>query len=411
MSADTQISTPGATAAARPADPAFVALMAFLFATVAFSIDSMLPALGTIAAELVPQDVNRAQLVLTMFMVGMGIGTLFTGPISDAIGRKPTIIGGLAIYAAGSVMAALAQTIEMLLLARLIQGIGAASPRITVLAMVRDRYQGREMARIMSFVSMLFMVIPAVAPSIGAIIIAFSSWRGIFAGLVAVAAIAALWLGFGQAETLPPERRRPLRPAPLLAAAREAASSRDVRLCTLTVALGFAQMFLMVSTGPQVFADVYAQDHFPLWFAGLAVIAALGTVLNARLVMRVGMWRMASTAYALQVGASLVMLLLLLTGILPRLGEFAAFYLWAGGIFTMAGVTFGNLNSMALNGLGHIAGMTASLVSAVSTVLAMAIAGPIGQSYNGSAVPVVAAALVCSGLAWVLMRGISRVGP
>lgn len=411
MSAEPKSITPGAVAVARPVDPLFVTLMAFLFAVVAFSIDSMLPALGIIAAELVPQDVNRAQLVLTLFMVGMGVGTLFTGPISDAVGRKATIIGGLGIYAVGSLMAVWAQTIEMLLLARLVQGLGAAAPRIAVMAMIRDLYQGREMARIMSFVSMLFMIVPALAPSIGAVIINAISWRGIFGALVVVAAVAALWLGLGQRETLPVERRRPLQAETLMQAIREATASRDVRLCTLTVALGFAQMFALLSSAPQIFADSYQQDHFPLWFAGLAGIAACGSIINSRLVMRVGMWRMAATAYTIQIVASLVMLTLLLTGILPRGWEFAVFYLWAGGIFTMAGVTFGNLNSMALNGLGHIAGMTASLVSAVSTVLAMAIAAPVGQMFNGTAVPVVTAAAICSALARLLMRGISRAGP
>lgn len=385
--------------------PEFVALLAFLFATVAFSIDSMLPSLPEIAAELTPQDVNRAQLVLTSFMAGMGLGTLLAGPISDAIGRKPAMTLGFAIYGAAAVTAIFARSLEMLLLARFVQGLGAAGPRIVGIAMIRDLYAGREMAKIQSFVNMLFILIPAVAPSMGQAIIAVTGWRGIFAAFVAFAAAGALWLNLRQPETLPAPARIPLRPGPLLVAAREVLGDRDVRICTITLALGFGQMFALLSSAQQLFGETYGLGaRFPLYFAAMALLSATGTVLNARLVMRLGMRRIARTAYAAQVLSSGVMLVLLLGGALPAGLAFPAFFLWAVGVFTMAGVTFGNLNGLALLRMGHVAGMAASLVSAVSTVLAISIAAPVGLLYDGTAVPVVTATLVCSAAAWWLMR-------
>lgn len=390
--------------------PEFIGLMAFLFATVAFSIDSMLPSLPQIAAELTPQDVNRAQLVLTAFMAGMGLGTLVAGPISDAIGRKPAMTIGFAVYGAAAVMAVFAQSLEMLLLARFIQGLGASGPRIVGLAMIRDLYAGREMAKIQSFVNMLFIMIPAVAPSLGQGIIAVAGWRGVFGAFVAFAVVGTLWLNLRQPETLPADRRIPMRPRPLAAAAREVLRDRDVRICTATIALGFGQMFALLSSAQQLFGETYGLGaRFPLWFAAMALLSAAGTVINARLVMRLGMRRIASSAYALQVLSSSVMLGLLLMGdALPAPLRFPAFFLWAVGVFTMAGVTFGNLNGLALLRMGHVAGMAASLVSAASTTLMLMIAAPVGLLYDGTAVPVVTATLICSGVAWCLMRLLNR---
>lgn len=389
--------------------PEFIALMAFLFATVAFSIDSMLPSLPQIAAELTPADVNRAQLILTAFMAGMGVGTLLAGPVSDAIGRKPAMTLGFVIYGAAAVLAAFAQSLETLLLARFVQGLGASGPRIVGIAMIRDLHAGREMARIQSFVHMLFILVPAIAPSLGQAIVAAAGWRGIFAAFVAFAATGALWLNLRQPETLPVARRIPLRPASLAAAAREVLGDRDVLICTATIALGFGQMFALLSSAQQLFGETYGRGaHFPLWFAAMALLSAIGIVINARLVMRRGMRRMASDAYALLVLSSAAMLALLLGGLPPAPLGFPVFFLWAVGVFMMAGVTFGNLNGLALLRMGHVAGMAASLVSAASTLLAITIAAPIGLLYDGTAVSVVAATLVCSTAAWGLMRLLDR---
>ena len=384
--------------------PEFIAMLAFLFATIAFSIDAMLPALPDIAQDLTPENVNRAQLILTAFVAGMGLGTLFAGPISDAIGRKLAITLGFAIYAAAAVAAMFANSLELLLIARFVQGLGAAGPRIVGLALVRDLYEGREMARITSFVMMIFIIVPALAPSLGQAIIWALGWHGVFASFLLFALIGTLWLNLRQAETLPPERRRPLRARTLISGTREVLSNRQVMLATLTLTLGFAQMFGLLSSAQQLFGETYGKgDSFPLWFAAMALLSGSGTVLNAMFVVKLGMRRIAKWAYIMQTFVSGTMLILFLGGLLPEALEFPAFFFWAVSVFFMAGVTFGNLNALALQHMGHIAGMAASIIAAISTILAMLIAAPVGLAYDGTALPIITATLICSGLAWFLM--------
>ncbi|MCE8441935.1 MFS transporter, partial [Rhodovulum sulfidophilum] len=154
-------------------------MTALLFATVAFSIDAMLPALPEIGAELTPDNLNKAQFVVTSFMLGMGAGTLIMGPLSDCFGRKPVILGTAAAYMLGAAIAGLGQSLEWLLIGRVIQGFGAAGVRVVALAVVRDLYSGRDMAKIVSFVMTIFTILPALAPSVGAVVMAGFGWRGI----------------------------------------------------------------------------------------------------------------------------------------------------------------------------------------------------------------------------------------
>lgn len=381
----------------------FVALLAMLFSTIAFSIDAMLPALPDIAAVLSPGAVNRAQLVITAFMAGLGLGTVFTGPISDAIGRKRTITLGFLVYIVASLAAVVAQNLTFLLLARFVQGLGAAGPRIAGQAMVRDLFEGRRMAQISSFVMMVFILVPAVAPSLGAGVIALAGWRGIFWAFVIFACIATVWMNLRVEETLPTDRRRPFRPATLKAGAAEVLSNKQVLIITLVLSLGFGQMLGLLSSAQQLFASYGRGASFPLWFAAMALLAGIGTVTNARLVMRLGMRRLARFGYLMQITVSAVFLLLLVLGPLPAPLDFAAFFFWALSVFFMIGITFGNLNALALQHMGHIAGMASSVISAVSTLLAVSIAAPVGQLFNGTPIPAAIATLTCSTLAAILM--------
>lgn len=385
--------------------PEFIGMLAFLFATIAFSIDAMLPALPDIAASLTPDNINRAQLILTSFVFGMGLGTFFAGPISDAIGRKPTITAGFAIYIAAAAVALFAQSLEMLLVCRFIQGVGASGPRIVGLALVRDLYSGREMAKITSFVMMVFIMIPAIAPSLGAGMIWLGGWHAVFIAFICFALIGGGWLKLRQEETLPPERRRPLDPAHIMSAMREVLSDKQVVLCIIVLTLGFGQMFGLLSSAQQLFGETYGKGaEFPMWFAAMALLSGTGTIINARLVMRLGMRRIARAAYLMQVVSSTLFIGFLTTDILPDMLTFPVFFIWAVSVFFMAGVTFGNLNALALQRMGHIAGMAASVVAAISTLLAVVIAAPVGLAYDGTAFPIAVATLICSALAWWLMR-------
>jgi DHA1 family bicyclomycin/chloramphenicol resistance-like MFS transporter len=389
-----------------------IALFGVLFATIAFSIDAMLPALTVIGEALSPEDVNRAQLVVTSFVLGMGIGTFFAGPLSDAFGRKPVILGGIAIYIAAALWAAFARDLTPLLAARFVQGLGAACPRVVTLAMVRDMYAGRDMARVMSFIMMVFILIPAVAPSIGAILIWGFGWRAVFLAFVAFGLISGTWLALRQPETLDPAARRPLRLAALRKALIEVLGTRATMIYTAALTLGFGQMFAFLSSAPQIFVEIFDREKsFPLWFMLLAVLAGFATVTNAKLVMTLGMRRLATLAFAVQFGGSLVMVLVALAPPLPPPWDFAVFFLYMTTAFFTVGLTFGNLNALAMAPLGHIAGFAASIIGAVATVGAVAIAVPIGLAYDGTILPLVLALTVCSGLALMLMRRAPRRNP
>ena len=383
----------------------FVAMVAMLFATVAFSTDAMLPAFPSMAAELTPDAPNRIQLVIAAFMAGLGIGTFVTGPISDAYGRKPVVIGGVAVFIIGALIAYFAQSLEVLLAGRLLQGLGATGPRIGPLAMLRDLYSGRKMAQLTSIIMAVFMLFPAVAPFIGSQIIAIADWRAVFLAFILFAVLGALWLALRQGETLAPANRRPLRLGPLASAAREVVSNPMVMLFTLALTLGFTQLLAVISSIQQVYDISFGlADSFPLWFAGGALIAASGTILNATLVMRLGMRRLALLAFSAQVVVTAAALAVTWTGLVSGTAAFAVWFFWSTSVFFAAGLIFGNLNALALQPLGHIAGTASSLITGISTVIAAMLAIPIGLAFDGTPAPLMAGNLICAALAVLILR-------
>ncbi|PZQ99596.1 MAG: multidrug MFS transporter [Cereibacter sphaeroides] len=382
----------------------FIALVAMLFATIAFSIDSMLPALPSIAAELSPTNPNAAQLVITSFVFGMGIGTFFAGPISDAYGRKAVILGGSALYCLGAIAAWAAPSLELVLAARVLQGLGAAAPRIVSLAMVRDKYSGRAMAQIISFAMIVFMLVPALAPAMGMGIIHLVGWRGLFLAFLLFAVVANLWLGLRQPETLPPERRRPLHFGTLASAFVEVFSHRTVQIATGVMALCFGMLFGTISSIQPIFEQSFDKgDTFPLWFALIALFSALSSFTNASLVMRLGMRLLITTALTAILVLSAVMVGLTFSGLLPHAWYFTAFVIWMVGMFFMMGMVMGNLNALAMEPVGHIAGMAASATGAISTVLGVALAAPLGLAFDGTPLPLLLGILVLAVVGRALM--------
>jgi len=349
----------------------FIALMAMLAATIAFSIDAMLPALPEIGAELSPMDLNRAQLILTSFVLGMGLGTFLTGPLSDAFGRKPVMVGGAVIYIIAAAAAWAAPSLEMMLITRVIMGLGAAGPRVVAMAMVRDLYGGRDMARIMSFVMMVFSLVPALAPTMGHYIIAAFGWRSIFVAFIVFSIISTAWLWFRQPETLAPADRRPINFKALGAATVEVFSIRTTRLSIMIQTLVFEALFTSLSSTQQLFDVTYGQgDVFHLWFGGIAIIASTASVLNARFVGRLGMRAIIKATFIAQIVLSSALIAVTLIS-----GPY-----WV------------------------------TIIAALSTVGAVIIAAPIGLAFNGTPLPMAFGTLTCVVLGLWLTTKIKRPG-
>lgn len=385
-----------------------IVLLALHFAAIAFAIDSMLPALPEIADALSPDSPNNAQLVLTSFVAGMGIATLFTGVLSDTFGRKPVVIAGLTLYAIAALVAAWSQELWLLLCARAIQGFGAAAPRVVGVAIVRDLYSGREMARIISFVMMIFTLVPAIAPTMGAVLIATWGWRSVFYSFVGFALLCGLWLTIRLPEPLPPSQRRPLRLAVLWAGVRELFAHPVVRVSLAVQAVCMGILFCNLSSIQPAFDKIFHRaDSFPLWFGLIAVFAGTSAMLNARLVMRLGMRRLVAVSLVAQLIISLTVLGLTLAG-LHGDPLFAVFVLWQFSLFFQIGLSIGNINAMAMEPVGHIAGLAASTAGGVGTIGGVLIAIPVGLMFNATLIPLAVAIVALSGLGVALMGHLAR---
>ncbi len=387
-----------------PGRAEFIALMAMLAAIVAFSIDAMLPALPDIGAAFTPAHPNRAQLVVSAFLFGLGIGTFVAGPLSDSFGRKPVILAGAVLYIGAAGIAMLTQSLEMLIIARIAQGFGASGARIVALAIIRDLYEGRGMARIISFVMMVFTLVPAIAPLIGTGIIALTGWRGIFASFIAFAILSSLWLSLRLPEPLPKSARKPFHLTPLKEAAREVLSPKLVRISVMVQVLCFATLFSSISSVQQIVSETFGRaDQFPYWFAMVAMISGVGGVVNASLVLRLGMRRLISFALSTQIILCLAALVLtLMGGSVDQ--HFAIYIIWQTSVFFQVALTIGNLTSLAMQPLGHIAGMAASVISGLATVGSVLLTIPIGLAFNGTPIPLMIGVLICMCGGRFLMR-------
>ena len=378
----------------------FIALIAVLTALVAMSIDTMLPAVGAIATELHASHPNDRQFIVLFFFLGLTFGQLIFGPLSDSVGRKPTIFSGLIIYAVGSLLCLFATNYPMMMAGRLVQGFGAAAPRVAALAMVRDGAKGADMARIMSFVMSIFMLVPILAPSIGQVVLYVANWRYIFGGLLVAAGLAALWLHLRQAETLAPENKRPISVAELWSGAREVFSNPIAMGYTLASGFIFAAFTCYLGTSQQIFAEQYQQgDKFALWFGGLAVAIAVAMIVNGNLVRKLGMRAISKQAMRgfLVVWFSLLGFTFLYGGHppLPILGIFLL------GSFFCSGLLFGNFNSIAMEPMGHIAGMAAAISGFVSSLMGVIFGGFAGRLYDGTLYPITIAFVIFGVLMWL----------
>lgn len=364
----------------------FIILVALLTSLPALAIDAMLPAFKQIGLDLKVMHENDVQLIIPILFLGLSIGQLVFGPLSDSLGRKPLIYLGLGIFMLGSGISLFAQDFNYMLVGRFLQGLGAAAPRIISIAIVRDLYSGRAMAQIMSFTMMVFILVPAIAPLMGQGVLLFASWHAIFVAFLVIAAIITLWFGLRLDETLIPEKRREFSLANLWQATKEVLSNKVAMGYTLSSGLIFGAFMGYLNSSPQILQQQYGLgEQFPFYFGALALSLGAASFLNAKLVMKYGM-KLLSTI-AIRIFTLLALLFLVIAYLQqgqPPLWQLMAYLLLS---FFTVGLLFGNLNALAMEPLGHIAGIGASIVGSASSLFAIPLGTLIGQSYNGTIIP------------------------
>lgn len=366
----------------------FVVMLALLISLVALSIDAMLPALSEIGRDLGVAQANDSQLVVTFLFVGLMIGQLIYGPLSDSIGRKRAIYAGLALYMSGCVLSTMAWNFEVMLAGRVLQGLGAAASRIVTIALVRDQYSGRAMARIMSLVMSVFIIVPALAPLLGQAILLVASWRAIFGMLLTLSAIGFVWFALRQPETLAPENRKPFSLAVILRSVLEILRNRQSLGYMVSAGLVFGAFIGYLSSAAQVMQVQYGLGiRFPFYFGALALGIGAAAFTNSRLVMRFGMRRLTTIALTVMGSASITFFCVSFW----QAGHPPLWSLMTWGMvnFFCFGMLMGNFNAMAMEPLGHIAGVGAGVVTSFTTISGVVLGTVIGQSYDGTVLPLI----------------------
>lgn len=367
-----------------PAFPEFVCMIALMMALNALAIDSMLPALPDIGNALEVVNENSRQWVVTAYLLGFGAAQIVYGPLSDRFGRKPVLMIGVGLYILFSLVAVVAPTFETLILARVGQGLGSAATRVLAVSIVRDRYEGRTMARVMSLSFLVFLGVPIIAPSLGQLILLVAEWREIF-GVLAFAGVALMvWTTLRLPETLHPEDRLPIQPSRILNAFGQAFTSRLGMGYTLAMTAITGALFGFINSAQQIFFDVFkAPGLFTTVFALIAGGIALASVLNARLVLKLGSRRISHTALIgfIICGATHSVIALMGAETIWTFAVLQALTMFCFGFIA------GNFGSMAMESMGHIAGTAASVQGFIATVIGSLLGFGIGQSFNGSTVP------------------------
>ena len=365
----------------------FVTLMALMTSLVALRIDSVLPALTQIGMDLVVTDPRQNHLIVSLFFVGMALGQLYYGPLSDDKGRRYVIISGLIVFAIGSLICMNAGSLEVMLIGRVIQAFGVSGPRIATLAVIRDKYEGEAMARVMSFIMMVFILVPMLAPIFGQTILFWFSWQHIFSSFLIYGLFIGLWFFVRQPETLPKEKRLPFSWSQLWVSSKFILSNKLVMFYTLSSGTIFGGFLAYISSSQTLFQDIYnTGELFPMYFAMLAFSIGLASFINGNLVMRLGMRKLCTWAMIgwLVFSSVLTTLCLVYDGI-PPLRQFVSVMFCA---FFCIGILFGNINAMAMQPLGEMAGLGAAIIGSLSSIISVPAAIFVSSFIDSSITPV-----------------------
>jgi DHA1 family bicyclomycin/chloramphenicol resistance-like MFS transporter len=384
-----------------PSQIEFIALMAALMSVVALAIDALLPALDFIGISIGTTNIVDNQLIITMIFLGLGLGPLFFGPISDSLGRKPIVFMGFGIFILASFICVHAESLEIMVVGRILQGIGLSAPRTISIAMVRDTFNGDYMARIMSFITVIFLLIPIIAPAMGQFVLDHYNWQAIFYIQLLFSILVCGWFWIRQPETLPVEKRLKFTGHIFIDGLKELIKAK--RTIGFTLISGFVTGSFMVylSTAQQIFQIQYdLKEQFPYIFAGIAIAIGAATFLNGTLVVKFGMEKMVTTALLSFFSVSLLYIVLFYSSANPSIEILLIFFMFQ---FFAIGFLFGNLRALAMEPIGHIAGIGAAITGFISTIMAVPISTYIGRFVINTALPLFVGFLVCSTLALIIL--------
>jgi DHA1 family bicyclomycin/chloramphenicol resistance-like MFS transporter len=389
-----------------PSFTEFVIIVSMMMALTALSIDTMLPVLPEIGSDLGVAIPNDRQLIVSIIFLGQALGQLFFGPLSDQTGRKPAIYAGYILFVGGSVVSLFSINFGLMLLGRMLQGVGMSAPRAVSMALVRDRFEGRQMARVMSFAMTVFILVPMIAPTIGQGIHLIAGWRSIFGFFLLFALITVIWFALRIPETLNQENRVPFSLKQIVHSIREILKIRMVLGYTLAGGLISGFFLGYLNSSQQIFQEQYALgESFPLYFATISLSLGTASFLNARLVMRYGMTKLVRWALSILIGSAVLFLgISILQAGQPPLWSLMAYLMVS---FFCTGIIFGNINALAMQPLGHLAGIGAAVVGSFSTFISTLLGMMIGRFYDGTVIPLIVAMTVLTGATIIVVRWVN----
>lgn len=371
----------------------FIALMAMMVSITALSLDAVLPILSVAGHELAVNSDNQTQYIIATLLLGLTLGQLLYGPLADSYGRKSSVYLGLLIFIGGCVLSLFATSFSAMLIGRFLQGFGAAAPRVASIAIVRDRFAGREMARVMSFVMAVFIFVPVIAPALGEIVMSISHWRMIFALFMVIAVLIAAWTAMRLPETLKPEDRHPFKLKDIGHSFKIVLTNKQTLGHTISAGLIFSCLIAYLSCARQIYQDYYNTGHlFAFYFAISALSVGVASLVNSGIVRRIGMHRISHIGLIALISVSALFLVINMfyTPQTPLL----YFMLFAVLSFFTLGLLFGNLNAMAMEPMGHQAGIASSVIGALTSAISTVLGGLIGQAYDDTLTPLTLGFLV-----------------
>ena len=377
----------------RPGTREMTVLLAGLMALNAFAIDAMIPALPDIGRSLHVVQENDRQLVVIAYFLGFASTQLFWGPLADRFGRKPILAWGVSLYGVFALLCAFAWSFPLLIAGRVAMGASAAVTRVLVVAMVRDLFEAEAMARVMSLVFMVFMLVPVLAPNIGQAILMFAPWQAIFLVLAGYALIMLAWSWTRLPETLHPEFRRSLDWRATTSAIAQTIRDPLSRGYTLAMTISFSALIAYISSIQQIVFDAFHEGRYiGLVFACIAAPMALASWLNSRFVGRFGLRRVGHTASAALAVVTAIHAAVAFTGH----ETLTAFIVLQGLTMACFAFTSSNLGTLAMENMAPIAGTASSVQGVVGTVGAALLGFLIGQAFDGTVRPFLIGVALCA---------------